>query len=124
VQSRSKQIAGLPDPIEQQEFGMTFEVRRVIRADHHSLPGHFPGRPLVPGVVILDEVLAALIEWRENSQLTGIQTVKFLAPLKPEQPFTISLSAKNESAGEINFCCRAEDRVIVEGRLEVCWGAK
>jgi 3-hydroxyacyl-[acyl-carrier-protein] dehydratase len=103
---------------------MTFEVRRIVRADHPSLPGHFPGAPLVPGVVILDEVLAALIQWRQNSQLTGLRTVKFLAPLKPEQPFTISFSAKNESTGEINFCCRAENRVIVEGRLEVCWGAQ
>jgi 3-hydroxyacyl-[acyl-carrier-protein] dehydratase len=124
VHSRSKQVARLPDPIEQQQFGMTFEVRSVIRADHPSLPGHFPAAPLVPGVVILDEVLAALIEWRENSQLTGIRTVKFLAPLKAEQRFTISLSAKNESAGEINFCCRTKDRVIVEGRLEVCWEAQ
>jgi len=103
---------------------MTFEVCRVIRADHPSLPGHFPGAPLVPGVIILDEVLAALIEWHEESQLTGIRTVKFLAPLKPEQPFTISLSAKNERAGEVHFCCRAEDRLIVEGRLEVRRGVK
>jgi len=103
---------------------MTFEVRSVIRADHPSLPGHFPGAPLVPGVVILDEVLAALVEWRDESYLTGIRTVKFLAPLKPEQPFTILFSATSESAGEVNFCCRAEDRVVVEGRLEVCWGAK
>ena len=124
VHSRSKTVARLPDPVEQQQFGMTFEVCRVVRADHSSLPGHFPGAPLVPGVVILDEVLAALIEWRENSQLTGIRTVKFLAPLKPEQPFTISLSAKKESASEINFCCRAKDRVIVEGRLEVAWEAE
>ena len=102
---------------------MIFEVRRVIRADHPSLPGHFPNAPLVPGVVILDEVLAALIEWRDNSQLTGIRTVKFLAPLKPEQPFTICLSADNESAGEVTFCCHTEDRVIVEGRLEVGWEA-
>jgi 3-hydroxyacyl-[acyl-carrier-protein] dehydratase len=103
---------------------MIFEVRRVVRADHPTLPGHFPGAPIVPGVVILDEVLEALIEWRERSQLTGIRTVKFLAPLRPEQPFTISFSADNERAGEVTFCCRAEDRVIVEGRLEVGWGAK
>lgn len=102
---------------------MIFEVCRVIRADHPSLPGHFPGAPLVPGVVILDEVLEALTEWRENSQLTGIPTVKFLAPLKPEHPFTICLSSDDQRAGEVNFCCRAEDRVIVEGQLEVVWEA-
>ena len=103
---------------------MTFEAIRIIHANHPTLPGHFPGVPLVPGVVILDEVLAALIEWRQDSQLTGIRLVKFLAPLTPEQAFTISFSAKNERAAEINFCCRAGDRVIVEGRLEVAWRAK
>jgi len=103
---------------------MTFEAIRIIRANHPTLPGHFPGAPLVPGVVILDEVLAALIEWRQDSQLTGIRLVKFLAPLRPEQAFTISFSAKNERAAEINFCCRTGDRVIVEGGLEVASGAK
>ena len=98
---------------------MTFEVRRLIRADHPSLPGHFPGAPLVPGVVILDEVVAALGEWQQNSQLSGLRSVKFLAPLKPQQPFTISLSATSENAGEVSFCCRVEERVIVQGRLEV-----
>ena len=103
---------------------MTFEAIRIIRANHPTLPGHFPGTPLVPGVVILDEVLAALIEWRHDSQLTGIRMVKFLAPLQPEQAFMISLSARKEHAGEVNFCCRAADRIIVEGQLEVAWRAK
>ena len=37
-------------------------VRRPIRieADHPSLPGHFPGRPLVPGVMLLEQVALAL----------------------------------------------------------------
>ena len=100
---------------------MTFEVHRAISADHPSLPGHFPDMPLVPGVVILDEVLGALGEWRKDCQLTGIQTVKFLVPLKPEQTFTICFSASDAGASEMNFSCRVEDRIIVEGRLEVRW---
>src|SRR5437764_6179023 len=68
---------------------MSFEVCRAIRADHPSLAGHFPGEPIVPGVVILDEVAAALAKWREDCQLTGIRAVKFVLPLKPEQSFTI-----------------------------------
>ena len=103
---------------------MTFEAIRLIRANHPSLPGHFPDAPLVPGVVILDEVIAALVEWQQNSQLSGIRLVKFLAPLQPEQVFTISLSLRNERSADVNFCCRAEDRVIVEGQLEVAWGAE
>ena len=97
---------------------MDFEVLRTIRADHPSLPGHFPGAPIVPGVVILDEIIAALAEWRNDCQLTGIRAVKFLEPLKPEQPFTISLSADNNGMGDIDFRCRVSDRVIVEGRLQ------
>src|SRR6266404_3830715 len=102
---------------------MNFEVRRTIGADHPSLLGHFPGAPVVPGVVILDEILAALTEWREDSHLTVIRAVKFLVPLKPEQPFTICLSASHDAETEVDFCCRVEDRVIVEGRLQVCCGA-
>ncbi len=103
---------------------MIFEVSRAIRADHPSLPGHFPGTPVVPGVVILDEILAALLEWRQGFHLTGVRTVKFLAPLKPEQPFTIYFSTESNDAGEVNFCCRIEDQMIVEGRLEVRWETK
>jgi hypothetical protein len=78
----------------------------------------------VPGVVILDEVLAALLEWRKDCQLTGIRAVKFLVPLKPEQTFTICFSASDDGGGEVNFSCRVEDRAIVEGRLEVSSEAK
>ncbi len=101
---------------------MTFEIRQVIPADHPSLPGHFPGMPIVPGVVILDETFAALTNWRRNSRVTAIHTVKFLVPLKPEQPFTIYLSERQDAEGEVDFCCRAEDRLIAEGRFRVCYG--
>jgi 3-hydroxymyristoyl/3-hydroxydecanoyl-(acyl carrier protein) dehydratase len=102
---------------------MPFEVRRIIGTDHPSLPGHFPGTAIVPGVVILDEILAALTEWREDSHVIVISTVKFLVPLKPGQPFTICLVASKHPEGEVGFRCHAGDRVIVEGRLQVRYGS-
>jgi 3-hydroxyacyl-[acyl-carrier-protein] dehydratase len=102
---------------------MNFEVRRMISADHPSLPGHFPGAPIVPGVVILDEVLAALTEWRKDSRVTIISLVKFLVPLKPEQPFSICFAASEHPKNEVAFRCHVEDRVIVEGRLQVRYGS-
>lgn len=98
---------------------MNFEVRCAISADHPSLPGHFPDAPLVPGVLILDEVRAALLDWQKEYELAAIRTVKFLQPLKPEQQFTICFSANKDDPSEINFCCRIEGRVITEGQLEV-----
>jgi 3-hydroxyacyl-[acyl-carrier-protein] dehydratase len=103
---------------------MTFELRRSITADHPSLPGHFPDAPLVPGVLILDEVLAALRDWQKHCQLTAIRTVKFLQPLKPQKPFTICLSTTNDDAGRVNFSCRAKGQLIVEGQLEVYCGTE
>ena len=55
-----------------------------IEATHACLPGHFPGRPVVPGVVLLDRVAAAL-EQSGAGRLCRIDAVKFLAPLLPEQ---------------------------------------
>jgi len=98
---------------------MSFEICRAIRADHPSLAGNFPDAPIVPGVVILDEVAAALVEWRKDCQLTGIRVVKFVLPLKPEQSFTICIAAANGAETEVDFCCRVESRVIAEGRLEI-----
>lgn len=98
---------------------MSFDVRRTIGSKHPSLPGHFPGQPIVPGVLILDEVRAALNEWRLGSHISGFRAVKFLVPLKPEQLFTISFCPREDAENEIDFRCRVEDRVIVEGRLQL-----
>jgi 3-hydroxyacyl-[acyl-carrier-protein] dehydratase len=98
---------------------MNFEICRVIGADHPSLPGHFPGTPIVPGVVILDEILAVLNECHGCTRLTGIPVVKFLAPLKPDQKFTIRLSATEQAADEIAFACTIEGRALSEGRLQI-----
>jgi len=96
-----------------------FETCRMIPANHPSLDGHFPGLPIVPGVVILDEVAAALAEWQKDCQLLGMRVVKFVQPLKPARPFTISLAAISGTEKEIDFSCRVEGRVFVEGRLEI-----
>src|SRR6478672_6689313 len=87
---------------------MTFETSRRIPADHPSLAGHFPNAPIAPGVVVLDEVAAALVEWRKGSRLIGIPFVKFLAPIKPGQLFTIAFDASENIANQIDFCCRVE----------------
>ena len=98
---------------------MNFETCRKIPENHPSLEGHFPGLPIVPGVVILDEVAAAVAEWQKNSQLLGIRAVKFVQPLKSERPFTICLASVPGTETEVNFFCRVEGRVFAEGRLEI-----
>lgn len=67
-------------------------VEFVIDPDHPSLPGHFPGNPVVPGVVLLDRVQAA-IEALHGPLPAPLRLpqVKFLQPLLPGQAARIEL---------------------------------
>lgn len=62
-----------------------------IPADHPALPGHFPGKPVVPGVLILDRVLDAIQAQYGATQLLRLPQVKFLQPLLPEQSASVEL---------------------------------
>jgi 3-hydroxymyristoyl/3-hydroxydecanoyl-(acyl carrier protein) dehydratase len=82
----------------------------TVAADHPSLPGHFPGRPIVPGVVLLDEALACL-----RPHLPGrldVATVKFAAPVLPGQPVDV---AWREADGQSQFTCSVANRVVLRG---------
>lgn len=65
----------------------------VIPADHPCLPGHFPGRPLVPGVVLLDRVLDAVQAAypQPPSAAWRLPQVKFLQPLRPGERAAVDL---------------------------------
>lgn len=67
-----------------------------VAADHPCLPGHFPGQPVVPGVVLLDAVQAALATQVGEIAALSLPQVKFLQPLLPDQLAEIEL---NETAG-------------------------
>jgi 3-hydroxyacyl-[acyl-carrier-protein] dehydratase len=97
---------------------MRFTMVRVIAADHPSLAGHFPTEPIVPGVVILDEVLQAVRAWRGPYRLIALPTVKFLFPLRPEQAFAIHLTCDDEG-NRVKFECWFDDRLIVQGQLAI-----
>ena len=71
------------------------ETLRIAR-DHPALPGHFPERPVVPGVVLLDRVAAA-IERQSAMRIAGLPQVKFLSPLLPDQDALLTLAASGES---------------------------
>ncbi|MDB5947771.1 MAG: dehydratase [Ramlibacter sp.] len=53
-----------------------------VPAGHPSLAGHFPGNPVVPGVLLLDHVLHAL-EQSTGRSVTRLRQVRFVAPLFP-----------------------------------------
>ena len=80
---------------------MTREARCVIRdsisANHAAIPGHFPGHPVVPAVVVLDRVSRAVARVYPHAHIARIEHVKFLAVLRPGEAFAIELSVDDDS---------------------------
>jgi 3-hydroxymyristoyl/3-hydroxydecanoyl-(acyl carrier protein) dehydratase len=67
----------------------------VIGADHPSLPGHFPGEPIVPGAVLLDHAIAH-IESSTRRRVAGIGAAKFYLPVLPDKTCIMTLQVKGD----------------------------
>lgn len=69
--------------------------------DHPALPGHFPGRPVVPGVVLLDHVMLAAAEFlgeRDGGgwSIAQAPAVKFQRPLLPAEAVALEFDGPAE----------------------------
>jgi len=96
---------------------MTNEIV-CIHSTHPALPGHFPGNPLVPGVVLLTKVIDAAERLYEGRrQVRGMPAVKFLAPVRPDRAVMLSLTLV--SADLLKFECRTEETLIATGSIEL-----
>lgn len=96
---------------------MNGEITATVRvgADHPCLPGHFPGDPVVPGVVVLDCVAAAL-EAAGAGRLQRIAQAKFLAPLRPDE--TAELVVRRDGA-HVRFAVDRAGTPILRGEGEL-----
>ena len=87
----------------------------LINADHPALPGHFPGNPIVPGVVILDHILAAVAHAFPTHKINGIRKLKFLHTLLPGEKLSVQCGVIQNS--RVRFKCLQGDECIAEGNL-------
>jgi len=86
----------------------------TIPADHPSLPGHFPGRPLVPGVVVLERVVEAIETTHGALGPLRLPQVKFLQPLLPGETARIELDG---AAPRWRFRVLREATLIASGEI-------
>lgn len=84
-------------------------------ANHPSFAGHFPGRPIVAGVLMLEQAAEALRTWR-GLGVRQVVDAKFLAPLLPDEDARVELEAVG--GRRYRFVVRRDDDVLVKGTLE------
>jgi 3-hydroxyacyl-[acyl-carrier-protein] dehydratase len=84
-----------------------------VPVDHPALAGHFPGHPMVPGVVLLDRALTLIAARLEGLTVIGLNTVKFTAIVLPEQQVEVRYEPLADS--RVDFACLSDDAVVVRG---------
>ena len=98
----------------------SFRQSMFIGHEHPSLTGHFPDNPIVPGVVILDQVIRL---WQEKTkkQIQQINNTKFVQLLRADMPCTIEYKDslyknslyKKKSTNKIDFLIRNDNQSII-----------
>lgn len=68
-------------------------LRLAVAADCPWLEGHFPGRPVLPGVVQLRWAIQAASQiWPQLGDVSRLGNVKFQRPILPPAALTLALS--------------------------------
>jgi 3-hydroxyacyl-[acyl-carrier-protein] dehydratase len=95
----------------------TAEFTWAVPADHPAFAGHFPARPIVPGVVLLDQALLLAMQMRGASPASGWQVAqaKFFVPVGPSQVLHFALQATPR--GAIAFRVSCDGREVAAGSL-------
>ena len=93
----------------------------VIPPDHPAFAGHFPGHPVVPGVVLLDEALSAIASAQGlEPRSWRLAAVKFQSPVAPGEPLV--LRWQTTSTGDWRFEILAAERRVASGSVQTTDG--
>jgi 3-hydroxyacyl-[acyl-carrier-protein] dehydratase len=88
--------------------------RFSVPADHPALPGHFPGHPVVPGVVLLDHALGLIRAAVADVKVPPLTSAKFLAVVLPGQMVAVHCGP---AESRIPFACTVDGAVVLRGQL-------
>jgi 3-hydroxyacyl-[acyl-carrier-protein] dehydratase len=89
----------------------------TVAADDAVFAGHFPGRPIVPGVLLVDFAVRCLaIESRAVGPHWRVANAKFPSGARPGD--ILSCSLKTRPNGSVDFQIHSADRLVAAGAIE------
>jgi len=89
----------LIDEVIELEPGVNVTAKKYITKDEYYFKGHFPGNPVVPGVILIETIAQAgavciltLPKYKgKTAYFAGINKVKFKKKVLPETELTLKL---------------------------------
>ena len=94
-----------------------FNGTLFVADDLPAFAGHFPGNPLLPGVVQIDWAISAAAETYADlpdTVFSGMSRIKFKTPVRPGSWLELELT---RAADTVSFVYRYEAAICTEGRL-------
>ncbi|MGI8480994.1 MAG: 3-hydroxyacyl-ACP dehydratase FabZ family protein [Chthoniobacterales bacterium] len=110
------------------EPGVRIECATFFERDDPIFAGHFPGNPLVPGVLLTEALaqaagIAAASGYAETERplflLSAIRTMKFLRPVRPEERIVLRAEKLTQMNDLLQFKVEAsvDGAPVAEGQL-------
>ena len=92
-------------------------LERSFALNHAAAQGHFPGDPIIPGAVLLSEVLLAIgSDLGRKLRPCQVKAAKFVHPVRPGDCVAIEYVAHYENG--IRFNCKAGGKVVLAGDVQ------
>jgi 3-hydroxyacyl-[acyl-carrier-protein] dehydratase len=117
----------LLDRVTELEPGRKVVATRLVRAEDWWFPGHFPGRPVMPGVLIVEAMaqagaVAVLVEEENRGKIAffaGIDDCRFKRVVSPGETLTLTceIDAMRGPIGRGKAIATVEGELAARGTL-------
>ncbi|HEX4330582.1 MAG TPA: hypothetical protein VH040_00465 [Usitatibacter sp.] len=92
----------------------SLEAELRLPSDHPAFAGHFPGHPILPGVVLLSEALARIASATHAPPHSfSLAQCKFLKPVAPGAK--LAFSCEGLAEGTVSFEFRDGEAAVASG---------
>jgi 3-hydroxyacyl-[acyl-carrier-protein] dehydratase len=120
----------LIDRIVEMELGKSVTAIKNVTINEPFFPGHFPGAPVMPGVLILEAMAqaAAILSFKTKNYapedigivyFAGIDGARFKKPVKPGDQLVLKVEIVREMRGIWKYKGRAEVDGVLAAEAEL-----